>query len=66
MMGWIILLPLLLIAVIAIAIGWRPDQQLRQTPREPRRDPLEILKARYARGEIGRDEYEEMRRELQS
>ena len=27
--------------------------------------PLEIVKARYARGEIGAEEYERMRRELQ-
>ncbi|HJW82629.1 MAG TPA: SHOCT domain-containing protein [Acidiferrobacterales bacterium] len=27
--------------------------------------PLEILKTRYARGEIGKEEYERMRRELQ-
>jgi putative membrane protein len=27
--------------------------------------PLEILKARYARGEIGKEEYERMRSELQ-
>lgn len=28
--------------------------------------PLEILQARYARGEISRDEYEAIRRDLQS
>ena len=33
------------------------------TPRNETR--LEILKARYARGEIGREEFERMRRELQ-
>jgi uncharacterized membrane protein len=27
--------------------------------------PLKILKARYARGEIGKEGYERMRRELQ-
>jgi putative membrane protein len=27
-------------------------------------DPLGILKSRYARGEIDRDQYEQMRREL--
>jgi putative membrane protein len=30
------------------------------------RDPIEILKQRYAKGEIGKEEYEEMKRKLQS
>ena len=30
----------------------------------PQDDPVAILKRRYARGEIGRDEYERMRRDL--
>jgi len=29
------------------------------------RDPLEILKERYARGEIGTEEYQEMRKVLE-
>lgn len=30
------------------------------------RDPLDTLKQRYARGEVSRDQYEEMRRVLDS
>ena len=30
------------------------------------RRPLDILKERYARGEITRDQYEQMRRDLES
>lgn len=35
---------------------------------EPRRDktPLEIARERYARGEIDREEYEQMKRDLES
>ena len=32
--------------------------------RAPQDDPIAILKQRYARGEIGRDEYERMRHDL--
>ena len=31
----------------------------------PRKMPLEILQERYARGEIGREEYEQKRRDLE-
>lgn len=32
----------------------------------PGRGPLDILKERYARGEITREQYEQMRRDLQA
>jgi putative membrane protein len=65
MMGWIIIIPLLLIGVIVLVLSWRPErwtgdnQQNRQTP-------LDIVKNRYASGEITRQEYEEMRKDLGS
>lgn len=63
MMGFGLIIPLLLIGVVAYALGWRP--QFNQT-RPPQTDQtaLEILKARYARGEISREEYELMRQDL--
>jgi putative membrane protein len=65
MMGLGLILTLLLIGLAAYALGWRP--QGRQTSFHPADQmPLDILKARYARGEINRSEYEEMRRELES
>lgn len=64
MMGWIFILPLLLIGIIAVILGWRPDQQRNQGPYEVRQNSLEILKSRYARGEITREEFEEMRRDI--
>ncbi len=63
MMGFGLIIPVLLIAVIAYALGWRP-QFNQQQPIEDQRTPLEILKARYAGGEISQVEYEEMRRDL--
>lgn len=60
--GWLfmILVWVLVIAGIVALIKWLAS------PSTPRGEtPLEILKARYARGEIGKEEYERMRRELQ-
>lgn len=33
---------------------------------ESRRTPLEILKARYAKGEIGKEEFDRQRRDIES
>ena len=66
MMGFGVLWLLLIAAVIAYLMGWRPDFiSYNQTPREPSKTAADILKERYARGEISREEYQEMRRELQ-
>jgi putative membrane protein len=64
MMGFGLIVPLLLIGAIAYALGWRP-QINRTGPPQAEQTPLEILKARYARGEIGREEFEQMRRDLE-
>ena len=62
MMGFGLIIPLLVIGGIAYALGWRP--QSNQTG--PAQTPLELLKARYARGEISREEYDQMRLDLES
>jgi uncharacterized membrane protein len=55
---------LLIAGVIAYVLGWRP--QFNQAgPAHTSQTPLEILKARYARAEINREEYEQVRRELE-
>ena len=65
MMGFGLIVPLLLIGLVAYALGWRlqfneiGSAQTSQTP-------LEILKARYARGEISREEYDQIHRDLES
>ena len=64
MMGGWLIVPLLLIGAAAFALGWRP--QINQTgPAPTRQAPPEILKARFARGEISREEYEQMQRDLE-
>ena len=56
---------ILLVGVIAYALGWRP--QFNQPGLAPtNQTPIEILKARYARGEITREEYDQMLRDLES
>jgi putative membrane protein len=62
MMGFDLLL-IVIVGAIAYAIGWRP--QFRQTKStQTGQTPLEILQARYAQGEISREEYEQMRLDL--
>jgi putative membrane protein len=59
--GWLfmVLFWALVIAGIVALIKWLAS------PPPPRNEtPLEILRARYARGEIGKEEYERMRRDL--
>lgn len=64
MMGFGLIVPLLLIGAVALAIGWRP--RVNQTrPAQTSQTALEILKARYAGGEITREEYGQMRRDLE-
>ena len=64
MMGFGLIVPLLLIGAIAYALGWRP--QFNQTgPAQTGQTPLEILNARYVRGEITREEYEQVRLDLE-
>lgn len=63
-MGFLWLIPLVFVGLlIAYLMGWRPDGGLRP-PRQKDRSSLEILKDRCARGEISREEYQELRRNL--
>lgn len=64
MMGFELILVLVIVGGIAYALGWRP--QLNQTgPAQTKQTPLELLKERYARGEISREEYDQMRLDLE-
>ncbi len=59
---------LLVIAAIAYAAGWRPQLgQWVQTgsPSGGADNPQQILRERYARGEISLEEYQRMRTDLQ-
>ncbi|HET9589023.1 MAG TPA: SHOCT domain-containing protein [Anaerolineales bacterium] len=64
MMGFDLILVLVIVGGIAYALGWRP-QFNQNGPSQTKETPLELLKERYARGEISRDEYDQMRRDLE-
>jgi putative membrane protein len=55
---WLILLGVIIWAVISLVSGGHQPQQRREE------DPLEIAKRRYARGEITREQYEQIRNDL--
>ena len=64
MMGFELILVLVIVGGIAYALGWRPQfnqSGLAQT----KQTPLELLKERYARGEITREQYDQMRLDLE-
>lgn len=53
------------VAVVVLLVRWLggPGHE-RHAPAHPGRKPLDILKERFARGEIDKDEFEERRRVL--
>lgn len=59
-LGWIIGL------VILVAIVWLTSQALNKNnnPATPERSALDILKERYARGEIDKQEFDERKQDL--
>jgi len=58
---FMILVVAALIAAVVLAVKWLGSGS--QGPRRP--DALDILKERYARGEIDKDEYQERRKTLE-
>ena len=65
--GWVFMLLFWLLIILGAAalIKWLVSQS-RGTDQPREKTPLEILRARYARGEIGKEEYELKRRDLES
>lgn len=56
--GWMWPFAALLIVVVVIIVVRALGQRGGDGPRSPGQTPEQILKARYARGEIDRDEYQ--------
>lgn len=64
--GGLFLLVFLAVRGLSTNSGSRPQLDAHRTPNAPEPTALEILKARYARGEISREEYEQIRRDLET
>ena len=63
MMGFGFIFLLFFVGVIAYLFGWRPSGGQGMLGGY-RKTPVEILKERYAKGEISKEEYEKMRDDL--
>jgi putative membrane protein len=67
MMGFGLVGTILVIALIAYLLGWRPQENKNIFgTSDSQQSPIDILKARYARGEISKQEFEQMRDDLAS
>ncbi len=63
MMGFGAFFSVLVLAALAYVLGWLP-QNSQQVSSERDKSALDILKVRYARGEISKAEYEAIRDDL--
>ena len=68
MMGFGLIWLVVLVAVVAYLLGWRPENLSSGGSRRQseQKTPLDILRERYARGEITKEEFERMRADLAS
>ncbi len=55
---------LIALAAVIIRAVWNSGNEKRDMPSTIQHEPLEIAKQRYARGEISRDEFLEIKRDL--
>ena len=60
MMGFGLIFIILLVVAVAYTVGWQPQTSM-ATNGESSSSALDTLKARYARGEISKTDYEAIR-----
>ncbi len=53
-----------IILLIVLVVRWLGGGSVRETPQPPRNKALDVLKERFARGEIDKEEFEERSRLL--
>lgn len=62
MMGFGLIGTILVVVLAAYLLGWRPQEgQTLFRSSDKQQLPIDVLKARYARGEISKPEYEQIR-----
>jgi putative membrane protein len=71
MMGWgggffMVIFWVVIIVGIALLVRWLTASSGKEAGTSARESPMEILKRRYAAGEIGKDEFEEKKKDLQA
>ena len=64
-LGLLIFAGIILLAVWVVTRLTSSERSRSSVPASPAEDPLVILRRRYARGEIGRDDYERIRSDLE-
>lgn len=65
--GWMFMGPvfwLIIIGLVVYALVSRQKRGTTQNYQETNETPLDILKKRYARGELNRDQFEQMKKDL--
>jgi putative membrane protein len=70
MTGWggglfMIIFWVVIIVGIALLVKWLSASSGKDTGSSAKESPMEILKRRYAAGEIGKEEFEEKKKDLQ-
>jgi putative membrane protein len=62
---WMLLFWALVIGGIVLLVRWLASSPGREHASAPRETALDVLKRRYASSEIGREEFEQRKRDLQ-
>ena len=66
-MGFGLIFTVLIIGAVVYALGWRPQGQSNVfAPPNNSKSALDVVKERYARGEISKEEFQQFRHDLTS
>ena len=62
--GWMMILWIVIIVLIVWGIVWVVKNSSSKSDTPEKRTPLDIARERYAKGEISKEEYEELKKNL--